>query len=348
MLFSLRLSFLCLTLASGVVGCVSGSIKRVNVSNELPTDLPKEIKERFEVKESASAFRAVSAEIVAPASSLNKQKSKKKGKTGKVTAKASFVYPYRRPEKEPLWIGERLTYSISYFGVSAGDFTLEVMPHKEIGGRKVYHLRGNAVSSAVFSLFYRLNDVVESFVDYEGFFSHRFHVVLDETKQKRDALELNDSEKKQTYYWNRWDRKKEGYVETKEFGPIEAFSQDSMSALYYVRTIPLPTGSVATFPVVSEGKTWEAVCTVVRREVVSSPLGDVQAIVIRPEMKYQGILKKTGDSFLWLTDDDRRIPIRLDAKVRIGTVSAVLKKVDLGTPPNSMALLPVVAPSPNP
>jgi hypothetical protein len=105
-----------------------------------------------------------------------------------------------------------------------------------------------------------------------------------------------------------------------------------MSALYYVRTIPLSTDATFTFPVVSEGKTWEAVCTVLRREKMKSPMGEVNAIVIRPEMKYQGILKKAGDSFLWLTDDDRRIPIRLEAKVRIGTVVAQLKKVELGQP----------------
>jgi hypothetical protein len=245
-------------------------------------------------------------------------------------------------------VGEKLVYSISYFGVSAGDFTLEVYPFKMLGDRKVYHLHGNAVSSAVFSLFYRLNDVVESFVDYEGLFSHRFHVVLDETKQKRDSLELYDSEKKQTYYWNRWHHKTNGYSETKEYKPIEPFSQDSMSALYFVRTLPLPTGSVVSFPVVSEGKSWEAVCTVLRREMMDTPMGEVQAIVIRPEMKYQGLLKKTGDSFLWLTDDSRRIPIRLEAKVKIGTVVAQLKRAELGTSPELLQNIPAIEPSPQP
>jgi hypothetical protein len=75
-------------------------------------------------------------------------------------------------------------------------------------------------------------------------------------------------------------------------------------------------------------------------------MGDVQTIVIRPEMKYQGILKKSGDSALWLTDDDRRIPVRLEAKVRIGTVVANLKSVELGIPPGrepSSSALPVPA-----
>lgn len=327
-------------------GCVSGSVKRVDVSNELPNDLPKDLKDRFEVKENGQANRTLTQVSTPEGAATHPQGKKGKKKSAEVVI--PFSYPTRRPETEPIWVGEKLVYSISYFGVSAGDFTLEVYPFKTVGNRKVYHLHGNAVSSAVFSLFYRLNDVVESFVDYEGLFSHRFHVVLDETKQKRDSLELNDSEKKQTYYWNRWHHKTNGYSETKEYKPIEPFSQDSMSALYYVRTLPLPTGSVVTFPVISEGKTFEAVCTVLRREPMDTPMGEVQAIVIRPEMKYQGILKKAGDSFLWLTDDSRRIPIRLEAKVKIGTVVAQLKKAELGISPDSIPAIPVSGPSPQP
>ena len=129
-------------------------------------------------------------------------------------------------------------------------------------------------------------------VDYEGEFSLRFHVVLDETKQTRDALELNDSEKGQTYYWNRLNHKVNGFSETKVFGQIQPFSQDSLSALYYIRTFPLGVGEVVTFPVISEGNSWDAVGTVLRKETQDTPLGRIQTLLIRPEMKYQGILKR--------------------------------------------------------
>jgi hypothetical protein len=252
-------------------------------------------------------------------------------------AEKPFEYPNRRPEKEPIWIGEKGTYDITYFGVSAGEFTLEALPFKSVEDRKVYNVRGIAKSSPVFSLFYRLEDMVETFIDYDGFFSHRFHILLDETKQRRDSVELYDSVKKQTFFWNRWNHlngKNWDYSETKTFAPIQSFSQDSLSALYYVRTLPLPDGAVITFPVASEGDSWEAVVTVVRREYMETPLGRVRCVVVKPEMKYKGILKKSGgDSFIWYTDDDRRVVVRLEAKVKVGTIVATLKKWDPGTEP---------------
>ena len=52
-----------------------------------------------------------------------------------------------------------------------------------------------------------------------------------------------------------------------------------------------------------------------------SPLGKVRAVVVKPETKYQGVLQKRGDSFLWLSGDERRFPLRLEAKVKIGAIS---------------------------
>jgi hypothetical protein len=245
----------------------------------------------------------------------------------------AFQYPNRRPRVEPTWIGEKFSYEVTYFGVAAGLFTLEALPFQSVGDRKVYHILGTATSSKLFSLFYRLNDTVETYIDYEGLFSHRFQIILNETKQERNSLELYDSVKAQTFYWNRWNRKDAGYVETKDFKPISPFTQDSLSALYYLRTLDLPDGAVVSFPVASEGNTWEAVITVIRREMMDSPLGKVRTLVVKPEAKYQGILQKRGDSFLWLTDDDRRILVRLEAKVKIGTIVGSLKKASPGTPP---------------
>ena len=338
----------------GVIGLLAygcaGKYARLDVNNELPKDISAEMREKYEVTE-ISAVTPKPSPVVAPSPVAQvvpvetsqtgkpvKKKNGKKGKKGGVAAdewvpKPAFNYPSRRPAKDPLWVGEQLTYDITYFGMSAGEVTFEIMPFKAIHGRKVYHIRGIAKSSKVFGLFYTIDDMLESFMDFDGLFSHRFRVLLDESKQQRDALEINDSEKAQTFYWNRWNHKTNGYSETKEFAPIQPFSQDSLSALYFMRTLPMPIGAAVEFPVVSEAKSWDAVITVVRREWMQTPLGRVRVVVVKPETKFQGILQKKGDSYLWLTDDDRRFAVRLEAKVKIGTVVAELKRVELGTPP---------------
>jgi hypothetical protein len=348
-----------------LAGCAGGQLGRLSGEKSLPKELPTEMQEKFEVREAVepTPISAQSGLGAAPSvgptpsptpkAALVPTAGKKNGAAAKVqpvsapspqpsqlssskspasVQPAVFNYPFRKPEKNPIWIGEKQVYEITYFGMAAGDFTLEVLPFKSIASRKVFHARGTAISSKVFSLFYRLNDTIETFFDHDGMFSHRFHLMLDESKQIRNSLELYDSEKSQTFFWNRHNRLEKGYSEVKEFFPMPQFPQDSMSALFFLRTQPLNPGDVVTFPVVNEGKHWEAVVTVVRREMMEAPSGRMRAICLKVDTKYQGMLQKKGDSFIWLTDDERRILLRMEAKVRIGTVLARLKSMEPGQP----------------
>jgi len=333
-------------------GCASGPVAKIESTGDLPQELSKDLQQRYEVRDAGIAqLTSISSSSPAelkpdtsskPTIAKKLKNKKKKGKNLPLGADEvvstpaealAATFPSRRPAKDPIWVGEKHIFDITYFGVQGGEFTLEVLPFKVIDGRKVYHIRGTAVSSQLFSVFYRLNDTVETFLDHDSLFSHRFHIVLDESKQTRDSLELYDQVKKQTFYWNRWNHYKNGFAEIKEFAPIAPLSHDTLSALFFLRSRPLDEGAVFTIPIVSEGKSWEAVVTVVRREMLDTPIGKVPTVVVKPEMKFQGILKKQGDSFIWLTDDDRRLVVRLEAKVKIGTVIGVLKKVEAGTPP---------------
>lgn len=328
-------------------GCAGGQLAKLWNSDDAPKELPKDLQEKFEVKEAPPEATAAPVSVADPKTSVvagapAKKKIARKGRKGKgavvpasLAPKAPFAYPNRRPPKDPFWVDELQVFDISYFGVSAGEFSLSVQPHKTINNRKVYHFKGTAVSSKVFSLFYRLNDVVETYVDFEGLFSHRFHLELDESKQTRDVLELSDSEKGEAFYWNRWNRPDQPYIESKEYFAITPFSQDSLSALFFLRAQPLNDGDVVTFPVINEGKTWEAVVTVEGREEMDTVLGRIRVIRLRPEHKYQGVLKRQGDSFIWLSDDDRRFLVKLDAKVKIGSVLAKLKRLNAGVSPQN-------------
>lgn len=323
----------------GSVGCVSNPVRPLGMEHELPKDLPDTLREKFEVIETASAPAPISdgpflSESTPPSPRHPKKKQKKASETPAEVMTAPIPVNDSVPDpKKAIWIGERLTYTISYMGLPAGSLTLEVQPFNEMDHRKVYHILGHVVNSGLLGIFYRMDDLAETFVDYEAKFSHRFHLVVNDSRQTRDSLELYDTERSQTFYWNRYHPKDGPSKETKEYAPIKPFPQDSLSSLYYVRTVPLTIGSVVTFPLVMEGKQWEAICTVVRRELLDTPIGRVSTIVLKPEMRLPGNPQKKGNTYLWLTDDDRRIPVRLEAKVKIGTVSAHLQSAELGTPP---------------
>ncbi len=305
------------------LSCARGQLARIQEDVALPAEMA-DAEDRFAVTELEGEIPSV------PAPSPSSKKVKKGRPAKSARTSGPFVYPNRRPLKDPFWHNEKHVFDITYFGVKGGEFTIDVLSDKVINGRPVYHVKGTAKSSDVFGMFYRIDDYIETFWDFQGLFSYRFHLVQDETKQTRDALELYDHEKAQTFFWNRSNHKERGLHESKEFKEMVPFSQDSFSALLYLRVLPMPDGAVLTFPVISEGKNWEAEVSVVRREEINTPMGRYKAIVLKPETKFNGIMQKRGDSFIWLSDDDRRYMLRLEAKLKIGTVIAECKRIEDG------------------
>lgn len=279
-------------------------------AQDLIQELPKDLREKYEVQEQTFT-----------------QETKPLAKKTKTTSKKKkpFKYPNLHPKTEPILPGEAATYEMTYFGAVAGVFTMKNLPPKIMNDRKVYHFQLHAGSTSVFSLFYKIDDTVESFMDYEGLFSHRFQMNLNESKQRRNSIELYDSEKEEVFYWNRQSKLEQPFEEKKLTEKTKPFPQDLLSSIYYLRLVTIDEKHTAKFPVVSDAKTSIAEVSFVRRELLDTALGRVRTIVLTPTTTYEGKTTHKGNIHIWLTDDDRKLPVLLEAQVKIGAVRAVLK-----------------------
>jgi len=69
---------------------------------------------------------------------------------------------------------------------------------------------------------------------------------------------------------------------------------------------------------------------VLGREKVDTPAGKFDCIAIEPMLKAGGIFKNKGRLVIWITDDDRRMPVLMRSKVSIGSISVVLQEFRSG------------------
>lgn len=325
-----------------LASCATSTLGRFK--NEFPDDIPKEVLEKFQVKDAVTG----PAEPVAPQTPEPKGKRKKKGAKTPNPAPGGFSIPMRRLPQDPIWEGERQVHEISYLGIPAAKFELTVLPFKMIGTRKAYHIQGNLQSYAVFNMVYRLNDTVETYMDYDGLFSHRYHLVQDESGQARDQLELYDSEKRQMFYWNRHRGKDGPMNEQREFAAIQPFVQDYVSAFYSARSQPWDPGFEYVFPMAHEKKQVEGVVSFVRRETIRTILGKIPAVVVRPRVRENGEFKGSSEIYIWFSDDSRRVVLKLEAKVKVGSVFVTLREYSPGQPPELSTAAPTPAPSATP
>lgn len=231
----------------------------------------------------------------------------------------------RRPAVDPFRPGEEVVLDISYFGVDAGELTIQTLPFVEVNGRKAYRFHSIAKTVSVFEMFYKVDDFAETLVDFETMtpFSYVLHVK--ESKQLRDARALHDLAKGRMFFWDKKITKENGVEEKKQDWELPAYSQNIFSALWYLRTFTLRPGKKIKFRMSHENENLMITIEVVRKETISTSQGKLETVVIRPSAEKEGEAKNIGQSLFWLTDDDRKLMVRMESKIKIGTIVGSLK-----------------------
>ena len=312
-----------------IAGCSTSNHLRKFEEGDISKEVSADMAKRFEVKEVAAATPAPapSTQVQEKRGKARKAKKVKEEQTGS-EAKSSATAPVRRITPMPFEVGERLNYDLRFVGVTAATFNIEVRPVKFVDDHKVYEIGAHAKTVKLFELVYRVDDEIRSFWDFDGFYSHRFSMDLDETKQSRKLIELYDYTKNKSFFWNRIDHAEKGFREEKQYHEIEPWSQDPLSMLYYLRVVPLPSTSEGEFrsPVILDGKPWTAVVRYLRTESIYAAGKTREARVYRLE-NYAGNELKNKDNTLWISTDEHRYILRLETKLRVGSFAVALEQI---------------------
>jgi hypothetical protein len=116
----------------------------------------------------------------------------------------------------------------------------------------------------------------------------------------------------------------------------EPCALDVLSALYVTRARGVSATEPLRLPVFDNGKSYVLEVQFRRRERLDlpAPLGrKAPTVVVEPLLaEGTGLFAKKGRLTIWLTDDERRVPVRMRSKVAIGSVSADLESY---TPPSA-------------
>lgn len=270
--------------------------------------------------------------------SLKKDEKKQAEKTKKVvkTKKKKPRQPLledsegfdgRRPIVEPYRVGEEITLGISYFAVEAGKFTMQVKPMVQVNGKKSYHFRYLIKSSRLFSMFYRVDDVAETFVDYESLLPYSYEIHVNESKQVRETRTYFDHKKKKAIMWDQKQKKDKPVEKKKIEWDLAEYSQNVFSSAYYLRNFTLRVGKKLKVNVGHEGKNIQMTAEVLRKEKVFTDTGVFNCFVVKPTFDIDGKFKPTGENLLWLTADDRKFIVRLESKIKIGTIVGEVQKI---------------------
>jgi hypothetical protein len=226
----------------------------------------------------------------------------------------------RRPVKDPFRVGEKVTYTGRYFKMTAGKMVLKVDPFVQVNGKTAYQFGAEIRTASFFESIYSVDDKVNVLMDYDQMVPRAFSLHVKETKQVREARSLFDFDKMSATYWEKKVTEKSGVEEKRQQWNILPYSQNVFSAIFYMRLFKWETGKEYSFRVADDEQNLVFKGKAIRREVLNTDLGPMKSIVIQPQIFLRGALKPAGDIFIWLSDDDRKLVLRIEAKLSFGTL----------------------------
>lgn len=226
-------------------------------------------------------------------------------------------------EKLPFCAGERLTYSLRWASVSAGTASIEVLADTDVDGVAARHFRMQAKTTSFVDIFYKVRDHVDSYTDADLTRSLLYLKKQREGSYKRDITVR--------FFWDKFQAQYSNVINGPK-KPIQVYpgTFDPLSVFYAFRTMPLEVGESILRPVTDGVKCVIGKATITARETVEVPAGTFDCFVVEPDLAHVGgVFKKSKDAVLriWVSADERRLPVRISSKVVVGSFHALLTEI---------------------
>jgi hypothetical protein len=213
-----------------------------------------------------------------------------------------------------------LSYDVSWSTyLTAGSATLSVKEWNGIGGGSVYDLVAEGRPTNLLDKLYHLYYKAESLL-------HRG--TLRSTMATIYSDERGRSKLRTTRFNGR----------TIEFRPLAsgpwekraapALAQDPLSAIYVVRSLPLQAGHAFTMPIVDGRDIYHSRWQVAGPETIRTAAGSLPAWRLTPTLTSpEGKLLTNYRITMWVSNDARRLPLKLEAGLTVGNFVLTLTKV---------------------
>ncbi len=213
---------------------------------------------------------------------------------------------------------EKLSYSLYWFGIHVGNAELEA-----VGSPDKVIIKCQVHSTPAISAFYKVDDHSESEVINGA--PVNFRIKQHEGKYRSDKETVFDPDKKHVTFFNYRKGTKNDYpIQTSELW-------DLISGFYYLRTQPFEVGKTICIDIFDSDKFFQAEVNVIGKERIEFSATEIlDTVKVKPVLKSEGLFQNKGDILIWLTDDDNKTPVKVETKVPIGKVVAILKSLETG------------------
>lgn len=230
-------------------------------------------------------------------------------------------FGFDNPKESVFGVGEWFKFRIHYGFVNAGYATLEVK-EAVLHNEKVFHLIGKGQTTGISRFFFKVDDLYESYIDEKTYVPYQFLRKINEggyTKNQEGFF---------TPQQNKITVKDYKHKTEKTFA-IPKNTQDILSAFYYLRNFAtiddIKPGEYIAIDMFFDEETTKFKLKFIGRENIKTKFGTVASMIFKPYVFSGRVFKEQESVTVWISDDDNKIPLRIQANLVVGSIKADLE-----------------------
>lgn len=249
---------------------------------------------------------------------------------GQAMAVKADAIPAYRPRYFPFETGEKAVYHATWNGmISVATAEVYTTP-TVVDGRKVYQVRVEAKTSKVLDLIWRMRDTISSTFDAKVLMPSRF------TFSQRENSRIIDTDARFDHEAKRWAVNRQQVGKRPNIYHFDSSNTlDPITASYLARSTDFKVGDKLYFKVFGGKYQYLLELSVEAKEPVTMASGKtIEAYRIVPQIENitkKGYANRLNEAAIWISADERRLPIKLSSKIVFGSVYLELVEDKLGT-----------------
>ena len=217
--------------------------------------------------------------------------------------------------------GEWLKFKLNYSGwVKAGNATLEVK-EDTFKNRSVCHVVGKGWTTGAIKWFFKVNDRYESYFDKATGRPYKFIRNINEGGHVKNRVIEFDYEKNLAFV-------NDLRHKTKKTVSITSDIQDMVSAYYYLRdhydTETIKVGHTVKLNMFFDNEIFGFKLKFLGRETINTKFGNINCLKFRPYVMAGRVFHEEESVTLWVSADNNKIPIKIKADLRVGSLRSDL------------------------
>ncbi len=230
----------------------------------------------------------------------------------------------------PFRVGERFDYAISwssFITATAATATFSVREKKDAYGSLAYYIVAEGRPAPVLAMFYPLYYKADTWLDAYALLPLRASLFSQEGRKRENKVTRFDQAHRTARFEieETTDGVSSGVHGATLTMPPQ--TQDPLSALFALRTLPLGAGTRTQMALTFNGNLYQVQVRVDRRESLKTATGTRMAWHITPVLLDEGKPVASPRSMaVWISDDAKRAPLKMEVEITTGRFDFVLMK----------------------